>query len=235
MTMEETAKIILSGEYSNRRGYLTNVMTTLNALVVTAVLSLWAFFINWDYLYGKMQNHQLFYIQIAWAGGLSSILLGLWRFYERVLDAEIVRLYPAIYLCEVEILPKELSSINPLPKNITRLTKDDLKDIEWIEVQNKDFTGRGHGWLDWLAVILIFLLSSGNVLIGWGLNVTVFKWWGTPHKVTYLLICNVVGIVFVLVGWWWWRNKKVKWPVPGTNKTNQKDSKAQSTEDELKE
>lgn len=236
MFMEETAKIILSGEYSHRRGYLTNVMTSLNALVVIATLSIWGFFINWDSLYGETQNHQLFAITIAWASGLSSVLLGLWRFYERVLDAEIVKLYPAIYLCEAKILPKEISSINPLPKNITRLTGDVIpQDVEWINVRNKDFTGRGHGSLDWLAVILIFFFVIVNLATGFRLNVTEINLRGDLHLITYLLIFNTVGILLVLGGWWRWRNIKVKWPVPRTDKMNQKDSKNKKPTDEQKE
>lgn len=214
MDMEETAQIILSGEHSRRRGYLTNVIAGLNVLAITATISIWGFFIHWDSLLNETKNHKLFAIQLAWASGLSSIFLGLWRLYARFLDAAIIQLYPAIYLCEVEILPEEICSIKN-PKNITRLTKElILKGIKWIVVRNKDFGGRGHGVIDWIVVIIILLFVFANLATGFGLDVIEINSQGTRHLVTYLLFFNVVGILLVLIGWLKWRNKKVKWPIP---------------------
>ena len=218
MNMKETSEIILSGEHSRRRGYLSNILVSLNALAVMSSLSIWGFLVRWDFLYGKMENHELFAIQVAWASGLSSIFLGLWRLYARSLDASIIRLYPAIYLCELEIIPAEISSIEP-PRKVPVLTKDLISQgLDWEKVQNKDFRGRSHTEIDWIVVIFIFAFSVISVSVGYNLGVIGFALEGPPHLVGCLLICNAVGLSLVLVGWLRWRRKTVKWPIPRTNR-----------------
>jgi hypothetical protein len=224
--MKEAAKIILSGEHSRRRGYLTNVIVSLNGLAVTASLAICGFFIRWDLLYGKTQDHKLFAIQLACASGLSSIFLGLWRFYARVLDTSIISLYPAIYLCELEIIPNEISSIKP-PNDVTRLTKGDIsKGIDWKEVRNKDFGGRGHTVIDWIVVIFISVFSAISVSVAYKLGIVGLALGGWPHLIGWLLSGNIVGVFLVLGGWWRWKKKVVMWPVPKTDQTSQKEPSA---------
>ena len=222
MSMKKASEIILSGEHSRRRGYLTNVMVSLNVLAVMGSISIWGFFISWDSLYGETQNHEMFSVQLAWASGLSSIFLGLWRLYARSLDASIIRLYPAIYLCELEIIPNEISSIKP-PKNVTPLTKDLIsQDIDWKKVRNKDFGGRCHNVIDCIVVIFIFAFSVISVLVASNLAIIDFALGGRPHLVGGLLIGNAVGLSLVLIRWLQWRKKEVMWPIPKTDETNRK-------------
>jgi hypothetical protein len=218
MDMKETSKIILSGEYSRRRGYLTNVITTINILAITGTISIWAFFLKWDMLLENTQSsHKVFAIQLAWAGGLSSILLGLWRIYARFLDSAIIKLYPAMYLCEREIIPKEISIFKPPGKEPFLANNFVLQNVIWKDVRNKDFGSRGHQFVDWIAVILIVLFSVISLFSAYNFGIISFALRGRLHLVGWLLIGNVVGLLLVAIGWLQWRNKEVKWPIPKNN------------------
>jgi hypothetical protein len=79
MSLEESARAVLSGEYERRRGYLSNTITTWNRLAVTATFAIWGFFVRWEAVAKEHPDWRLFATQVAWAGALSSIFIGLWR------------------------------------------------------------------------------------------------------------------------------------------------------------
>lgn len=221
--MEDTTKILLSGEHSRRRGYLTNVIVTLNALAATGTITIWSTLVQWDLLYGQAPNHMEFAIRFAWASCISSILLGLWRFYVHFLDASIIRLYPVIYLCELNILPDEISSIKPpkLPQNVNPVKKDsDFNEIEWHNARNIDFGGRGHQFIDTLVIILVLIFSVSSLSVSYKLSIISFALQGQLHLVGWLLIGNAVGLILVIIGWYQWKNIEVKWPVSKQNASN---------------
>lgn len=227
MSTKEDSKILLSGEHSRRRGYLTSVIFSMNGLAIMATISIWGFFVNWDAYLGENTSHELFATQIAWASMLSSLFLGLWRLYMRYLDGATIRLYPVLYRCERELIPEEICTIKP-PNKVQSISKDDVSDtFDWITVHYKDFGGRGHGVLDCFACVLIIAFGFITVIVAKNLNVIEFRMCGDLHTVTYLLSGNIIGLVLVLIGWLLWRNKEVKWPIPKTHETNQKERKAQ--------
>ena len=74
--------------------------------------------------YGQI-DWALFATETAWAGALSSIVIGVWRIYERQLHAAVIRLYPVIYLCERLALPAEVCMIHP-PDKAKELSKSQI-------------------------------------------------------------------------------------------------------------
>ena len=193
-------------------------------------ISIWGFFIRWDFLCEKTQNYELFAIQVAWASALSSILLGLWRFYVRYLDTQIIKLYPAMYLCGLEIIPDEIPIIKH-PENVSPLTKDKIsKGIDWKDICNKDFSGRGHHFIDWMVVFFIVCFCVISLGVAYKFQIIRIALWGTPHLVGWLLVGNFVGLLLVFIGWLQWRGKKIKWPIPknGSQKKTQQTTEAHS-------
>jgi len=152
--------VLLSGEYSRRRGYLSQVITSWNGYALIGMLSIWSFCVDWRNLLGDCNSQEMFSIQIAWASALSSVLLGLWRFYARYLDDAIIHMYPAIYICESSLIHEKLRTIKP-PKNIRPLSSCiDYKNIGWINVYNRDFGSRGHQVFDFIAGILVVAFGT---------------------------------------------------------------------------
>ncbi len=221
MPIEDTAKVVLSGEHSRRRGYLSSIHTTWDGLALTGTLAIWAFLVQWDTLGGAQPDHELFATQIAWASALSSLLLGFWRLYARNIDDSIVSLYPVMYLCERAIVPSEACTFNP-PAGKQTLSQNDLSHgLAWVKVRNRDFGGRGHSVLDWIAAVLIAGFAAINVFTGSQLRVIRIMWFGIPHLIGWLLLGNVVGLALVLWGWLWWRNRERNWPIPESRPANQ--------------
>lgn len=215
--IEDSAKVVLSGEYSRRRGYLTSVIAGLNGLAFVATLSIWSFFVHWDALIGEASSQKMFATQIAWAGSLSSLLIGLWQFYVRSLDSSIIQLYPAIYICERSLIPKEACSIKirKLSKKVKTLSKKNISDgVEWVTVHNKDFGGRGHRFLDWLAITFILAFGCISIGVAYHYKVITIVWLGTPDWIGLLLLGNFIGLIFIISGWLRWRNGRLKWPIP---------------------
>ena len=124
MSIEDAAKVVLSGEYSRRRGYLSRGHTTWDGFALTGTVAIWGLLVQWDTLTGERPDPALFSTQIAWASALSSLLLGGWRFYARNIDDAIINLYPAIYLCERALLPAEACTLTP-PSGVTSISKED--------------------------------------------------------------------------------------------------------------
>jgi hypothetical protein len=213
MSIKDSAKVVLSGEYSRRRGYLTGVIANMNGLAIAGTLTIWAFFVEWDTLF-KI-GYGLFSTQIAWASAMSSVLIGLWRFYVRFLDSSIIRLYPAIYMCERALLPEEICTIKP-PTKVQSLSKNDVasENLAWVSVRNNDFEGRGHHIIDWIAGIFIVIFSVISIYVAYTKEVVTIVWFGTPHLIGWLLLGNIIGLLLIVIGWLLWRNKKVNWPIP---------------------
>jgi hypothetical protein len=213
---------LLSGEHSRRRGYLVNIITALNGLAVTGTLAIWSTTIKWELLYTHPPNYIEFTTRLAWASGLSSFLLGLWRFYVHFLDSSIIRLYPAIYLLELGILPAEVASIKPpkLPENVIQLTNVNLPEkIKWYEVENRDFGGRGHQFID--ILVGLFIIASSVISLWVPHNLSIISFVGAKfHLIGWLMFGNIAGILFVIVGWRKWEKKKVNWPILDLTQSN---------------
>ena len=86
MTIESGAQVLLSGEYSRRRGYLSQIITRWNGYAIVGMLSIWSFCVKWGALLGNNPSPEIYAIQIAWASALSSVLLGIWRLHARYVD-----------------------------------------------------------------------------------------------------------------------------------------------------
>ena len=214
MSIEDAAKVVLSGEHSRRRGYLSSIHTTWDGFALTGTLAIWAFLVQWDALRGQEPDHALFATQIAWASALSSLLLGFWRLYARHLDDSIISLYPVMYLCERALLPGEICTLKP-PSGAELLSKADLgRGLAWVRVRNRDFGGRGHSVLDWIAGLLIVAFGAISVLTASWLRVITIAWLGLPHLVGWFLIGNAIGFTLVIGGWAWWRSRERDWPIP---------------------
>ncbi|MHC4243287.1 MAG: hypothetical protein ACYSU4_12850 [Planctomycetota bacterium] len=208
--------VLLSGEYSRRRGYLTSVIAGLNGLVFVGTLSIWSLLLHWDTPLIEIGCKKMFAIQIALAGSLSSILIGLWRFYVRFLDKSIIKLYPVIYMCERSLIPEETCTTITPPNDVKPLSKKNIDDgsIEWEPVKNEKFERRGHCFLDIFAIILILCFGFLSIGVAWYFKLITIFILGIPHSIGLLLIGNVIGIVFVLLGQKNWRKQEIKWPIP---------------------
>ncbi len=220
MLIDDFVKTALSGEYSRRRGYLTNVLTGWNRLGLTGTLAIWAFVIDWQ---GAISSNpaaqELFATQIALAGTLCSILLGICCLYSFRIDAGIIRLYPLLYFSERCILPDQLHSIQP-PKrqtsSIPPLTREVIirDEIIFLPVKYRDFGLRGNGIYLLLCAILIFAFATISVTIGLTLQVIILSTSGTPHLIGLLLLGNALGLGFIGYGWYSWRKEELNWPTP---------------------
>jgi hypothetical protein len=225
MSIEDSAKVILAGEHSRRRGYLTSVIANMGGLAIMGTLSIWAFLVKWDILFENTPNTwDMFSTRIAWASALSSVLIGLWRFYVRSLDSSIIQLYPAIYMCERMLLPEEICTIKP-PTKVQSLSKNDVasENLGWVTVCNKDFEGRGHNVIDWLAVILIIIFGVISIVVAYSQEVIKIGGSGTLHPIRLLLFGNIIGLLLILFGWLLWKGKKINWPIPGCCVSSQAD------------
>lgn len=212
MSIEDAAKVLLSGEYSRRRGYLSAFINSWNGLALTGTLAIWAWLVRWDALEGKTPNPELFATQIGWAGAVSSFLLGVWRLHARNLDDSIIRLYPVSYLLESAVIPENIRTIKP-PKGVQTLSKGQASgELSWAKVRNRDFRGRGHHFLDLIASLLIIAFGVTSVKTASSLGVTTITW--PPDRIGWLLLGNIIGLVLVLGACLWWRNRQLDWPIP---------------------
>jgi len=216
-TLEEVAKAVLSGAYERRRGYLTSQLTTWNQVAATSTIALWAFFVHWEALLGQHPDGRLFATQVAWAGALSSLVIGLWRYWSRRVDNDLVRLYPAIYLSERLLLPPEVCTISPPTKTAPLTSTMIAGGIEYRPFPNKDFGGRGHGCLDWTGTVLIFLFAVSSVLVAASLGVITLPCVDPREPATFLLLGNLAGLALVAWGYFSWKEKTHDWPVPKQN------------------
>lgn len=199
MDVEDTAKVVLS-EYSTRRYHLDRVIVTWDGLALTGTLAILSFAVKWDAL---LTDSELFAIQLAWAGALSSLLVGLWRLYAHYLYNHIVRLYPTIYLHESAIVPHELCTIHP-PKgrDIKPLAMGKARgNVKYITVHHKDFDGGGHGGFDLIAGAVIVVFGVASMWTALSMDVITVSLFTRPHMIGYLLLGNCVGLVLVEGGW----------------------------------
>ena len=119
-----------------------------------------------------------------------------------------------MYLCERALVPGEICTLKP-PTGVELVSKDDLgRELAWRKVRNRDFGGRGHSVLDWIAGLLIVAFGAVSVFTPLRLKVITITWLGIPHVVGWLLIGNTIGLALVIGGWIWWRNRERDWPIP---------------------
>ena len=214
MRLEDSAKAILSGEYSRRRYHLDRIIVTWDGLALTGTLAIWGFVVKWDALMRLPPDLELFATQIAWASALSSILIAIWRVYAHQLYHGIVKLYPTIYLHERALVPPELCALKP-PQDVKALDLSTAQGaIKYIKVRDKDFGSGGHGMFDLIAGIVI--VAFGMISIGVGLfkNVITLLSPGRLHLIGYLLGANILGLALVIASYFMWRNCEHSWPIP---------------------
>lgn len=228
MSLCEAAKTLMSGEYSRRRGYLTSVINSFNCVAITGTLSIWSFFVKWEpLLSGKNHSPELFSIEVAWASCITSLFIGLWRFYSRYLDGQILKLYPGIYISERKLLFPQICTIKT-PASKQELVKETGENcICWEKVKYKEFGGRGHQWFDCISVVLIIAFAIVSISVALNLKVITISWLQSLHLIGFLLIGNIIGVVLIVVSWLIWKNQSLQWPVPnacagvGSNKRSQ--------------
>lgn len=218
----EVARVVLSGASERRRGYLTTTITTWNQLAISGTIALWGFMLKWETVLGQGQSQdwELFAIQAAWAGALSSLLIGFWRYYAHFLDYGIVRLYPTLYICERALLPAQVCTLdppNPDPrKPLDVITRSDIAGaIDYREVHVKDFRGRGHGVIDAIGGACVVLFGVASVWLGVRSGRVTLLGTGTLHIIGWLLLFgNGMGLVLLVRGSLKFRNRPILWPVP---------------------
>ena len=208
------AQVVLSGGFERRRGYLSTMMYTLNQVTISTVAAIWVFLLRFDTVMKPTgTDWTLLANEAAWAGALSSVVIGFWRLFGRELDADIIRLYPAIYLCERTLLPPEVCTIKP-PQGMVALPSVDSSGVfEYKNVSNAAFGGRLHGLLDWLGVSLIVGFSLLSVAAGLKSGMITLVPFGRPHRIGFMLFGNVTGLVLIIGAYAAWVRKKVLWPV----------------------
>jgi hypothetical protein len=208
------AQVVLSGGFERRRGYLSSMLYTLNQVTVTTVVAIWAFLIRWDAVTKPTGiDWELFAREAAWAGAIASLVIGIWRIFARELDAEIIRLYPALYLCERTLLPSEVCTIKP-PRGVTELSEiGSDSQFEYRVIGNAAFGSRLHGFLDWLGVASIIGFGLLSVVPGLKSGAMVLTPFGPPHLISYMLAGNVAGVIGIVCAYSLWRRKTVRWPV----------------------
>jgi len=212
--IEKSAPIVLSGAFERRRGYLSNTVVSMSQLTVTATLAIWGFSVRWEAAFQQSPDWKRVAIQVAWAGALSSIIIGLWRFYAHYLDHAIIGLYPALYLCERALLPTEVCTLKQ-PANVTQITKKNIIDgLDYTEVKDKDFGGRGHPFIDGISIFAIILFGFASVKLGLSSGLITFTGTSGVHTLGWLLGANFFGLCFIIGGYLWWRWRKHLWPVP---------------------
>jgi hypothetical protein len=205
----KAAQIILSGSYERRRGYLFAAITVMNQLAVTATLGIWVAILRLEH-----STPVQLAMEVGWAGSLTSILIGCWRYYAHFLDHAIVRQYPAMYLSERAILPPEVCTLRP-PEGVSPITEKDIElGVAFEDVYEKAFGSRGHVALDFIAGGIVNLCAVASVLLGRASHTVTVAIGAKPHVIGYLLIGNLLGLVLVVAGHFRWRNAKHKWPVP---------------------
>lgn len=204
MTNEDVARILLSGEYSRRRGVYSRALVTWQQVAVTGTVAIWALLVRADSTVDLATG-------VALASALSSLLIGVWRLYSRILDNAIVAMYPMLYLCERVLVPGPACTF-PTPKGIPPLTQEQAAGkLDWTtRVRTVDFGHRLHRGTDVIAWIVIgaFLVLSIHVGLQEGRFARV--------DATYvsLLCLTLAGAALVLVSWVIWRCKVHAWPTP---------------------
>jgi hypothetical protein len=218
---EDAARILQSGEYSRRRGYLSKTITTWNQIAVSGTIAIWAFFIPRNVIAGDKTDYEFFTNQVAVASALSAFFIGLWRFYVRFLDKSIISLYPIMYLCERILSPEEACTLSPPKpkgpkgKTLAPLNKTTaLRPLKWEDIKNSDYSSRGHTFIDLLAVCIILAFGAVSVWIALHFKTAAFVPFGRPNLIGYMLFGNIAGLVFILLGWICWKRGKHRWPVP---------------------
>lgn len=177
----DAAKALLSGQIPRRHIHLSQEIGHWDRYALVGTIAVWTLF---------LRNNPSDW-SVAWASGLSSILVGVWRFYARYLDDAIAETYPSIahYESALQVMPDN-SVLKKLMKK--GLTSDSIREI----VQAKLAGDRGHLPFDWLGLMLIPLMGIATVYSGdWG-RLTCCGW--LPLHSYSLLLFNLVGVVLVL-------------------------------------
>lgn len=150
------------------RTHWSGVITSHLSLAITINAGIWSYFLK-SYLDSVSKGSTDALSYIAFSGGISTILLGLWRLYTRYLDDNIANLYPDFLLYEgVLDVPVNRGTSGYLIRNVPNvdgILKGNFtleKKVEAIAkvVRSKRIGSRGHWVIDlFVSVISLFILS----------------------------------------------------------------------------
>lgn len=179
----DAAKVLLSGALPRQRIHWSQEITHADRFSITGALAIWPVF-----LHGGITDWS-----VAWASGLSSLLLGLWRLNVRNLDAAIAQLYPAITKYEVALgMPSQTSTLRD-----ARAGSDTEESVR-RKVEARRMGSRGHLPFDWVALLLIIGMAFATWKMGHGSVVTCCDLNASFHPLTVLAV-NALSCFMVVI------------------------------------
>lgn len=180
----EEAKIMLSG-LGGRRHYLGQGIDGADRLALTLVVAIWALFLR----NGIPASGSA----MGWAGGLSSVVIGLWRLYARSLDNGIAKLYPSIWYYEREVGVA-------VENSLVLKSRKDWPSVEALRkgVEDRIIGTRGHLSFDVVALVLV-LLMAGVTLYNGGWRQLTCCGCGIPVYQYVLSILYLVGVLLIIL------------------------------------
>lgn len=221
--MDNNASTMLSGGFERRRGYLTHCIFVINQLAVTSVIGIFGYVLKDNRVFEENRFDFIWLsTHIPLAGSLSSVIILIQRWYAYLLDDGIIRIYPAIYLCERLICHEKVCTVKS-PVDSGFLNRQQIIDNNYvfIPIKNQEFGPRGHDHEDNLArsLICLFIIVSGFCVYQ---TFSVNDISRENHKLIFCMI-NLVVQFLAFIGIWKvrlkWSRKSVDWPIPKTSLT----------------
>lgn len=209
---EENAGRLL-GIVEQRRQHWSSTISALNGLALTLMLGIWTFFLKYflDYssfvnpqVPAEKANFQIFaFSYIIFAAGLSSIVSSSWRWYVGYLDNHIANLYPEIMLYEQILgvpdyagMNEYLSDQKEIEEVMTKLSKEQQRQLVKQLVKNRQIGWRGHLPFDIAAIVVIII----SIIVALA-DIYILNSDGYISKVMSFDIRNYPLLMLKYVGW----------------------------------
>lgn len=183
------------------RTHWSGVITSHLSLAITINAGIWSYFIK-SYLDSSSKGSTDALSYIAFSGGISTILLGLWRLYTRYLDDNIANLYPDFLLYEgVLNVPVDRGTSGYLIRNVPHvdgILKGNFtleKKAEAIAkvVRSKRIGSRGHWFIDLFVFVISLVIFSVTITFSMERKLEC------PTSLITLIIMGI-GILFLIIG-----------------------------------
>jgi hypothetical protein len=178
----EIAKSLLFGTLPQRRIHLVQEIARANTTAILGTMGVWTVCLT-----GDITDWRL-----ALASGLSSLPVGVWRLYVRIVDHDVACLYPKIIQCEEDLnIPINLSELPKLRKIYSSAEEVRRK------VEERQIGHRKHLYFDWVAFFAVFIMSIPYFYVDRS-QLSWWPQWGALLHPYVLLSLNVSGALFVL-------------------------------------
>jgi hypothetical protein len=171
------------------------VITSHLGIAVTVNAALWAYFLK-SYVEQTLEPQHLLIVS-----AISSLLLGLWRYYTRYLDNHLASLYPQLLLSEGILgVPPKLGTSGYLTEEVKgteRILNSNfgleqrVNAISYI-VKKRQIGNRGHLGMDVFVVCWLFLFFVLSCIYAFSV--------GTFFSILYLVGRNLSGFIFLFLG-----------------------------------